>query len=103
MKKILATGAMLAYITWFNSTGAFAATMPDINVSDDIQGPKYHQNRHDKKTPEEKAARLAQKLGVDRKQLTLDLAAGLTPKEVMKKHGITNKNQFRELVGKRAR
>jgi hypothetical protein len=101
MKKFLATGAMLAYITWFNSTGALAATMPEINAADDIQGPKHHQNaRHQNK--QEKAAKLADKLGIDLTQLHLDLAAGIAPKEVMKSYSL-NKNQLRELVGKRAR
>lgn len=101
MKKILATGAMLAYITWFNSTSAMAAAMPEISASDDIQSPKHHQNaRHE--TKQEKAAKLAEKLGIDLTQLHLDLAAGVTPKEVMKSYGL-NKNQLRELVGKHAR
>lgn len=48
MKKILATGAMLAYITFFNSTGALATNVPEIAVTD-IQGTKSYQSaRHDK-------------------------------------------------------
>lgn len=101
MKKILATGAMLAYVTWFNYTGALAATLPEIAATDDIQRPKHHQSaRHESK--QEKAAKLAEKLGIDLTQLHLDLAAGIVPKEVIKSYGL-NKNQLRELVGKHAR
>jgi hypothetical protein len=99
MKKFLATGAMLAYITWFNSTGASAAMLPEITAND-IQGPKHHQSaRSHKKDSGAKKARLAQKLGVDPKALQLDLAAGLSVKDVLKKYGIT-RNQFRELAHK---
>ena len=101
MKKILATGAMLAYITWFNSSGVMAAAMPEISAHDDIQSAKHHQNaRHESK--HDKAVKLAEKLGIDLTQLHLDLAAGIAPKEVMKSYNL-NKNQLRELVGKHAR
>ncbi len=101
MKKILATGAMLAYITWFNSTGASAAAMPEI-LATDIQGPKHHQGvRHDK-TRAEKVTRLAEKLGVDIEELYKDIKSDKTLKEILKDHHITKK-QFRELTNKRAR
>lgn len=90
---------MLAYITWFNSTGASAAMLPEITAND-IQGPKHHQSaRSHKKDPGAKKARLAQKLGVDMTALELDLASGLSPKDIIKKFGIT-RNQFRELTHK---
>ena len=89
---------MLAYITWFNSTGAMAAAMPDIVASDDIQSPKHHQNVKHHKDTQEKSLRLAQKLGVDVKQLHLDLAAGLSQKDVIKKSITYMNDHYRDKV-----
>jgi|GEM_PF-3671595 len=99
MKKILATGAVLAYIAWFNSTGAVAATLPEIAVTD-IQGPKHHQNARQKKGAEDKIIRLADKLGLDADELERDLTSQKSLKQILKKHGIT-KNQLRQVLGKR--
>lgn len=99
MKKILATGAMLAYITWFNSTGALAATMPEI-VASEVHGPKHHQNARHTKHAHDKLVRLAEKFGIDHNELEQDLQSTKSIKEILKKHGITNK-QFREVMGKR--
>lgn len=101
MKKILATGAMIAYITWFNSTTALAATMPEI-VATDIQGPKHHEGARREKNAEAKVARLAEKLGLDADILQKDLASNLSIKDILKKHGIT-KNQLREVLHNRHR
>ncbi len=99
MKKIIATTGMLAYILYFNSTGALASAMPDISATDDVQTTKHHQSFKQAKHKPDHAVRLAQKLGVDTTQLQLDRAAGLSPKGIMKKYNIT-KNQFRELSKK---
>jgi tRNA nucleotidyltransferase/poly(A) polymerase len=101
MKKILATGAMLAYIAWFNSTGAVAATMPEISVND-IQGPKAHQGARREKSLEAKVARLAQKFDLDADELHKDLTSKKSIKDILKKHGIT-KHQLREVMGKTRR
>lgn len=98
MKKILATGGMLAYMLWFNSTGAMAATLPEIIATDIDHGPKYHTRAA--KYAEKKLERLAQKFHLDPEELAADLDSGKSIKEILKKHGIT-KNQLREL--KRAR
>ncbi len=99
MKKILATGAMLAYITWFNSTGALAATMPEIAASE-VQGPKHHQSMRHTKRAQDKLVRLAEKFDIDYAELERDLQSNKSIKEILKKHGIT-KAQFREVMGKR--
>ncbi|MBP6904821.1 MAG: hypothetical protein KBB91_02070 [Candidatus Pacebacteria bacterium] len=99
MKKILATGGMLAYMVWFNATGSVSAAgvLPEINVND-IEGPKYHQNARHEKNVEAKIARLADKFGLDADDLQKDLKSSKSIKEILKKHGIT-KNQFREVMG----
>lgn len=94
MKKILATGGMLAYMLWFNSTGAVAATLPEIIATDLDHSPRYH-TRADKRV-EKKLDRLAQKFGLDPEELSADLDSGKSIKQILKKHGIT-KNQLREL------
>lgn len=99
MKKILATGAMLAYITWFNSAGALAATMPEITASE-VQGPKHHQNMRHTKHAHDKLMRLAEKFEIDHIELERDLQSNKSIKEILSKYGIT-KNQFREVMGKR--
>ncbi len=91
MKKIIATSGLLAYILYFNSTGAIAAAMPEIVATDVVQGPKYHQNSTSR------FERLTHKLGIDPAEFAKDLALGKSPKEIMKKYSIT-KNQFRELI-----
>lgn len=98
MKKILATGGMLAYVLWFNATGASAAVIPEISATDIIQGPKYHQNARREKHFEAKIARLADKLGLDMDELHQDMKSGKSMKEILKKYDIT-KNQLREVMG----
>ncbi len=96
MKKLLATGGMLAYILLFNTNGALATSIvPEINATD-IQGPKHHQGGRKTKNSEEKIARLADKLNLDVDILQEDLKSHLSIKQILKKHGIT-KNQLREI------
>ncbi len=93
MKKIIATGGMLAYILWFNSTGAFAATMPEITATDTVGRTPLHTRTHKQSRFEQ----LAQKYNIDSTALRTDLANKVPHKTILKSYDIT-KNQLREIA-----
>jgi microsomal dipeptidase-like Zn-dependent dipeptidase len=102
MKKIIATSGLLAYMLYFNSTGAVAAAMPEITPSD-LQTTKYqHSSARHEKNFLSRMERLADKFGIDQVALARDIDSGMSSKQILKKYGIS-KNQLREIVGNRVR
>lgn len=97
MKKILATGGMLAYMLMFNSGVVSAHMLPDIAASE-IQVPTTEESAKREKHFEAKISRLADKLGLDVDELKQDLESGQSTKDILKKYGVT-KNQLREVMG----
>lgn len=90
MKKILVTGGMLTYVMLFNAGMTSAQNLPDIYASD-FQSQTSEQSMRKEDNLENKITEIALRLGMNPDELREDIKSNKPKKEILKKHGISDK------------